>query len=259
MVTSIVLTGTYKIGISATGKIKTPDNITIDLKDIPFVRYRFQTYGEEQYKFIQENKKNFPCVHIVEIELDTNTVDIINKITEMDDMIGKIVYIPINDNHIINGFSDEELQLIKDVSDCEFDRLAIKDKSTTLQSIALTKLKKQVSGASGIEENEIAVCGGAYCFMNGNACLTAVRAREMLAKYSERDDVVVPSANHEGKIDAVDSNDVCTNKCGCIRYHIYNSDMPAPASKSVGKKSDSEDKKVQEPKKKDPGYDKIEW
>lgn len=265
MVTSIVLKGTYQIGISATGKIKTPDGITVDIKDVPFVRYRFSEYGDNELKFIIENKKKFPCVHVVEIELNNNTADLLDKITEMDDMIGKLVYIPITNQHVESGLSEDELSLISSIVDCDFDRLIIKDKSTTLHSVALSKLKKQIRAVTDIPDNEIGVCGGACCFMDGNACLTAVRAREMLAKYSERDDIVVPSANHEGKIDTIDSNSECTNKCGCIRYHVYNSDMPAPVSKGSSKGTKSSKKegdsqsKSKEPKRMDKGYTKIEW
>ncbi len=268
MVTSIVLTGTYNIGISATGKIKTPDNITIDIKDIPFVRYRFDSYTEKELAFIQENKKNFPCVHVAEVTLSEDTQDILDKLTDFDEMLAKLVYVDITDENVKDGLTEEQLNLIEDILDCDFDRLIVRDKSSSLHSIALGKIKKQIKELTDIPENEIGVCGGPCCFVDGNACLTALRARELMAKYSERDDIVVPSANHEGRLDSIDIDKSCTNSCGCIRYHIYNCDMPAPSSKSSGikkeakKKSDSSTENVKDKKQKvnkAKGYNIINW
>lgn len=237
MVTSIVLTGMYDIGVSSTGKIKTPDGNVVELKDIPFVRYRFQHYGEEELKFIMNNKKKFPCVHVVEITLDSDTADTLNKIEELETNLGVMVYVDVTDTEVANkGFSEETEELLEDISECKFDRLNIRDKSTSLFSVDLMKLKKELRSLTGIKEDEIGVCGGPMCFINGNACLTAVKAREMLAKYSEHDDSVVPSANHEGKMDNADNIESCVNRCGCIRYHIFNHDMEAPATKSQGTK-----------------------
>lgn len=232
MVTSIVLTGMFNIGISSTGKIKTPDGVTVALNDIPFVRYRFEQYGEKELAFIKENKQKFPCVHIVELALNEETFKIIDTLDDMDDSIGKIIYVDVTDKEVIDGFSDSTIKLLNDLSGYDFDRLSIRDKSDTLFPLALNRLKKQIKEAYQIKEDDIGVCGGPCCFTNGNACLTALKARELLEKYSMQDDVVVPSANHEGKIDNADNMESCTNKCGCIRYHVYSKDVAAPSGKS---------------------------
>lgn len=263
MVTSIVLTGRYNIGISETNKIKTPDNITIDVKDIPFVRYRFDSYNQDDIDFILNNKKQFSCVHLVEITLDENTPELLDDITNADEMIGKLVYVNVTDTEVNNGLSDETLDMLRNIEDHDYDRIIIRDKSTSLHSVALTRIKNQIKQTIDIGVDEIGVCGGACCFMDGNACLTAVRARELLAKYSEKDDMVVPSANHEGKLDTIDIENSCTNHCGCIRYHIYNSDMPAPTSRSH-KSSDKSNKEKKlsgkkEGTKKAVGYTVVEW
>ena len=271
MVTSIVLTGKYNIGISSSNKILTPDGITINLKDIPFVRYRFDSYGPEEIAFIQENKKKFPCVHIVEVMLDGNTKNVLDTISDMDEMIGKIVYVPVYNEDVSTGISQNMLELVQSIKDCDFDRLMIKDKSDTLYALTINRIKKQIASVSGFKENDIGVCGGPGCFANGQACLTAVRAREMLAQYSERDDIVVPSSNHEGKMDSADDLESCTNHCGCIRYHVYTSNMDAPISESKGKKGKAnkskdtntekkettKEKKVSKPKLK--GFVEVDW
>lgn len=242
MITSIVLTGMYNIGISDTGKIKTPDGVTISIKDIPFVRYRFDTYGEKELDFIKKNKEKFPCVHLVELTLNDDTVDIAEAIEEMDENIARIVYVPVTDAEVSRGLTDKQLEILGEVGELEIDRIMIKDKSNSMYELALDKLKKQVKEASGSELQDIGCCGGPCAFYSGNACLTALHAREILARYSERDDIVVPSANHEGNIDKLDHQDSCVNRCGCIRYHVYNSDMPAPMSKTSREKKSTSKK-----------------
>lgn len=274
MITGIALTGMYKIGISASNKIKTPDGVIVDLEKIPFVRYRFQKYGEEELKFIVENKKRFPCAHIVEIVLDENTFDTINAIEDMDDMIAKIIYVDITDKEVTDGLSDETIELLEQLPEYNFDRLSIRDKSDTLFQLALDRLKRQVKEATDIREKDIGVCGGPCCFMDGNACLTALRAREIVSMYSNQENDAVSSANHEGKLENVDDLDYCVNKCGCVRYHIFNKDTEAPSSrqsgtdktKKVSVKVDGTDKTIEnevaekKPKVSKPkGYATIKW
>ena len=87
MVTSLVLTGTYNIGIS-NDKIKTPDGVTINLKDVPFIRYRFSKYGDTEIDFIKQNMQKFNCLHIAEITVDEDTIDTIEAVRDISDKIG---------------------------------------------------------------------------------------------------------------------------------------------------------------------------
>lgn len=266
MVTSIVLTGMYNIGISDSGKIKTPDGVTINIKDIPFVRYRFNSYGEDELNFIKKNKEKFPCVHLVEIPLNNDATNIAEAIEDMDENIARIVYVTITDEEVKNGLTDKQIELLEAIGEYEVDRIMLKDKSSSMYELALDKLKKQAAKASGFEIQDIGCCGGPCSFYNQNACLTAVHAREILARYSERDDIVVPSANHEGNFDKIETQEPCVNRCGCIRYHVYNSDMPAPISKSVKEKKVStkkssntgnKEKKAKKPK--SAGYEAVDF
>lgn len=238
MVTSIVLTGRHNIGISQSGKIKTPDGVLVDIKDIPFVRYRFNEYVEEDLQFIADNMKKFPCVHLIELNVNENGLWMLEQVNLAELNIAKMLYMSVGDTEVANGFSDEALDTLEEMCDHDFDKVNLKDNSTTLYPSAVDKLKAEVSDITNIPVNEIGVCGGPCCFINGNACLTAVKARELLAAYSDDEDsCVVPSANHEGNLDKLDNAVDCVNKCGCIRYHVFTSDMEAPASKSSGKKA----------------------
>lgn len=280
MVTSIVLTGMYDIGISANNKIKTPDGTVIDLKDVPFVRYRFEKYGEEELKFIANNKKKFKCVHLVEIDIAEDTPAVIDKLNEISKNIAVMLYVDVTDQVVVDKtFSDEMIEWMENAADCTFERINLRDKSTSMFNSDLDILKKETAQIMGVRPKEVGVCGGPLCFMDGNACITAVKAREILANYSDTDDVVVPSANHEAKIGANESEmNFCLNKCGCIRYHVFNCDTAAPASKSVkapgetkkvkvttpdGEKDiEKKDKETKEKKPKAPklkGYVEVDW
>jgi hypothetical protein len=50
------------------------------------------------------------------------------------------------------------------------------------------------------------------------------------------DDMVVPSANHERRVDTIDESNDCINRCGCIRYYIFNHDTEAPSVRTPGTK-----------------------
>ena len=266
MITSIVLTGKYNIGISTSNKIKLPNGVIVDVKDIPFVRYRFDTYGDNEFDFIKANKKKFPCVHLMEITLDENTESVLNRVEEENLNIATMVYVPVGDNEVLHGLSDGTIDLLEAVGDCEFDRINIKDVSTSLYNLKVEEFKKDIADAVGVNANKVGVCGGPCCFIDGNACLTAVKARELLAKYSDIDNPVVPSANHEGSLDKLDTAVGCVNRCGCIRYHVFNADSEAPASKMAkAPKKESEPNVKAEPKEKKPkvvkpkGYVITNW
>lgn len=225
LITSIVLTGCHNIGVNNNNKIKIDDNI-IAMKEIPFVRYRFNSYGESEIKFIERNMKRFVGpVHMAEIPLSVNT----NTEAEALDGLGNIVkflYIDVTDSDIENGFSADTIDLLENLGDAYFDRYMLKDKSSQMYQIAADRLKDQIADILDVEPEEIGVCGSPISFRGsegeiGQACLTAVKARELLAEYSENVDLV-PSANHE-----------CMDCCGCIRYIVVEHDIPAMANKQT--------------------------
>ena len=274
MVTGILLTGTYNVGINTNGKLKTPNGTTISINDVPFVRYRFNQYGPAEMEFIQNNMKRFQCLNIIDIELNSQTCNILEDIENRELNIAKFIMIPITNEEILHGLSSDVMEYLDNLSGYEVDRIVLKDVSNNSFPEALNRFRSEIAKMSslrsmGIKELNIGICGGPYCF-SGDACLTAVRARELMAKYSERKDDVVPSANHEGKLDNVNFEG-CTNTCGCIRYHVYKHDVEAPAIKKEAKETSEnssdtkEEKKETVKKEKEPkvvkpkGYTTIAW
>ena len=236
MVTSIVLTGMYNIGIS-NGKVKTPDGVTIDVKNVPLIRYRFHHYGEAELKYIKNSMEKFDCVHIAEVDVTDDTLDTLEAIRNLTDNIGIMLYLDVDNSIVMNGIDENVYSILNTALDYDIDYVNLRDKSTTLDGSSISRLIKQITSNTDLDKDEIGICGGPCCFYDNRACLTAVKARNIMAKYSNRDDIVVPSANHEGKLDNLDNLANCVNKCGCIRYHIYNHDVDAPASKSAKQSS----------------------
>ena len=239
MVASLVLTGKFDIGVNTKGKVKV-DGHLISVDDIPFIRYRFPNYGPEEFEFIKKNMAKFSRpVHLAEITIGNDTADVLTTFEE----IGKIatfVYIPVTDDNIANGLGDNVHQYLEDISECYFDRIMIKDNTSMMYPLAAEKIKLEISEYCDFKSSDIGICGSSLSFRCGDepgqACLTAVWARTIMANYASADDIVVPTASHESM-----------DCCGCIRYFVVSSDLPAPLS-SKEKSEASKDGKADKPK-----------
>ena len=110
------------------------------------------------------------------------------------------------------------------------DRIMLKDNTITMDTLASIRMKKNVYELfgeqleGGKDYKDIGICQSPLSFSDGNACLTAIRARELSAKYSNDEELALPSANHE-----------CMNTCGCIRYMVIDKDIKNDNIKVVPK------------------------
>lgn len=241
MISSIVLTGKHNIGINQNGKIKVNDQLLDVNSDIPFVRYRFESYGNEEYEYIKSMMQKFKIsTHLVEINLSENSRNTVDYFVNNIGNIAKYIYITVNDNDVINGLSEETLKLIETLKGSQVDRYMLKDKSTMLDTVAAKHIIKQCCAILGVKDNTFGVCSSPLSFGDWS-CLTAVKARELMSIYSTTADVALPSANHQ-----------CMNCCGCIRHMIIESDLEAPLDtkqKNTKKSGESSgDKKSNKPK-----------
>lgn len=241
MITSIVITDKYSIGVNSNNKIKV-DGHLISISEIPFIRYRFENYGQAEIDYIKSNQDKFKGpIHMAEIKLKPGCSDILESMEDMEYLV-KFIYVEVDDFDIANGLKDETVELLESITDYFFDRVMIKDNSSMMYPLAAERLKIAIEQALGntVQASDIGVCGSPLSFrhsdVEGQACLTAVWARKLMAEYSESDDIVVPSASHE-----------CMTCCGCIKYLVVNTDLPAPLSTKEKSAANSE-KKVKEPK-----------
>ena len=240
MISSIVVTGCHSIGINSANKIEVEGNVLSIDKEIPFVRYRFNNYDDNSIAYINAMKTKFvKSTHLVEINISElgsqNTLEILQKINTNIESIAKFLYITITDENVQSGMIDQSIVNTL-VSSLQFgiDRIMLKDKSNTLDMMATKKLIRQLMSATKLSEDTFGVCSSPLSF-GDLACFTAIKAREIMSKYSAVADVALPTANHQ-----------CMNCCGCARYIVVSTDTQAPvetATKTSKPKSENVENK----------------
>lgn len=223
MITSIVVTDCYSIGMNSSGKIKVNDNVLSVEKDIPFIRYRFDAYDDAKLDYISKMMEQFKySTHLAEIKMDDNTKDVVAHLADRFTNVAKYIYIDVTDEDVERGMIQPKYtEQLKELASIGIDRVMFKDKSTSLNTVYAKSIIKSAKNATGINEDDFGICGSPLSF-GEMCCLTAVKARELMSLYSTVADVALPSANHQ-----------CMNCCGCIRYMVVSDNLLAPADAKV--------------------------
>lgn len=223
MISSIVVSGEYNIGVNANGKFQMGD-IEMSVKDVPFVRYRFHEATEATVDYILGMMKKFNySAHLLECRGIPE--EMIAYIQEKIPSLIIYYYMEVSDDVVESTeFPETELDmLLEATSTVSIQRIMLDDRSNTLDAISLGRLKALISNVTGFQKEDIGVCGSPLSF-GDNCCLTAVKARELASIYCKNNDFPLPTAKHQSM-----------NCCGCIRYYVYNSDCEAPMVKKGGK------------------------
>lgn len=232
MIVSLRMRDRHKIGVNSSGKLEIDGN-KLSIKDIPFLRFRFNSYGDEEIQYIKEMAKKFSCsTMLAEVELDENTLENVKRLREEIVDIAVFVYTDIYGVEAEQEeLEDTKLELLTDLADeVDIDRICLRDRTDSLDYVELKKLVENTASETFIDEEDFAICESPLSF-GEMACLTAVKARELMANYSKIDDVPLPSANHQ------------KGCCGCIQFLNIEKDYEAPAEskKAATKKTDSSD------------------
>lgn len=221
MITSIVLPERYKIGVDKFGKFNL-DDIKLSIRDIPFVRYRFKEYSLDDVGYIKNMINTFSySTHLMEVDMEGNFDSSIEQMVDAIENLVVFVYIDV-DNEIVasENFREDQIEnlhkLIKVMPYVE--RVMIRDKSTTMHKISGDKLKKILCNTLKIKDNMVGFCQSPLSMIEGQACLTAAKARELATNYNNNEDCPVPSANHERRTSYCDC-------CGCIKYEVVTHDI----------------------------------
>lgn len=232
MVTSIVLTGRHTLNINSFNKLKAGDNIISIEKDIPFVRYRFGVYTDADFQYIISTMDKLKySTHLIELNLDTNTATNLEWLKNNIANIARFIYIDVTDEDVTRGgLTTDTLNLLMGIVQYNVDRVMLKDKSTKLDIVTAKKIIDALSKQTGIKRDNFGVCSSPLSF-GDMCCLTAVRAREIMAVYSLIADVALPTANHQ-----------CMNRCGCIRYIVIDSDTDVISESKANAKKESKSK-----------------
>lgn len=226
MITSLMLKEKFDIEVDSNGNFYYREELgakgtKLKISDIPFVRYRFKTFNDEELAYIDKMKSIFiNSIHLVEIKLNDRITEEFNRVRDRFDNVAIYVYMEINNENVgIEEFNENQLNQLnklKAVTDT-LDRFILKDKSDTLYTVAANKLKSTASKLLNIEENMIGICSSPVSFVDNNKCLSALQARELASLYAENDTFALPTSNHE-----------CMNCGGCIRYKIVNNNLELP-------------------------------
>ena len=207
------------VGMSKEGRFKIDKDI-LSIKDVPFVRYRFTRFGTDVIEFMKDNKSKFTnSVHLAEISVTDETtaaVEDFNAVMQSMQNVAIFVYVDVTDADVASvTIQEEKLQVIESlVKTGAVQRLCLRDRSTTLNAESFAHLVKMLMSRVGVKEDFIGICESPLSFDN-RACLTAEKARELMAIFVNSEEDVVPvSANHQ-----------CMECCNCIRHRVVTQDI----------------------------------
>lgn len=225
MISSIVLKDRYNINLNSKNRIIV-EGVELSYADVPFVRYRFDKYSKEDLEYISKVKNKFnKSTHLVEITVKDDDVSILEFLEALPSGVAKYLYVDLTDEDVSNCAIRSEISsiLCRAVS-YDIDRIMIRDRSTTLDMVTFKEIVKSLMRLTRLSEDKFGVCSSPLSFSD-LACLTAVKARELMSKYSDTTDVALPSSNHQ-----------CMNCCGCIRYIVATKDIIAAPEKDTVKR-----------------------
>lgn len=232
MITNLMIKGKYKIETDKFGNFVVQGK-KLNIKKIPFVRYRLTCYGETEIEYIKSMKRVFcHSVHLVEVLLGKDVVDEVKRIKGTFSKIPVYLIINISDDKL-NGLPKEDLRLLESCAenDIEFDGVTLYDTSSKLSPIEANRLRKQISDCLSISMKDIGICNSPLSNLEENACLTAVKAREIAMDYYDGfGEWPLPTANHQSM-----------ECCCCIRHIDVNEDIVCH-SRSKGEKEGNENK-----------------
>jgi len=231
MIVSLVLKDRYALCADNNGKFIL-EGKKLSIKDIPFIRYRFDDYSESDIEYIRNAMNVFKhSTHLAEVTIKDGYVDTVKMLNDNFENLAVYLYLNIYDSHVQScALTEKDLELLAGTGEIIYDRLMIKDRSNSLHAVSSVKLKNQIAKATGFESSGIGICDSPLSF-GPDACLTAVKARELSSIYCQNDECALPSANHE-----------CMNRCGCIKYIEVGGNLKIPVPKTVGVKKEKVEK-----------------
>lgn len=213
-------------------------------KDIPFVRYQLNTIDEDAVKWIASVKKEFnKSVHLVEIPFSIDTIQQIEMILLEDSKIAIYVQFPVNDSmcdnleSLLTGAADYLKVLFTKI-----DGFILLDRTTILDMNTFRNFMDVCRKVTGLKlkDDFFGLCGSPYS-CSPYACLTAVKARALQAKYCSNGEVALPTSNHQD-----------TNVCSCIRHFVVEEDLVGTGAKESAGDSILGAMNAPEPAKKQP-------
>ena len=255
--------GRFSVTRVVDGEIKMVD---FSKKEVPFVIWRMDNYLE-----LKENPNNLintvkmmdTSLNIFEFYLSSKEenyceyqVELIKGLSEqygfkaikflrvdLDENLYNCIMRAINGN--FNSDDNEMNMLTRIINICRnygFEKLVITEKIDVLETESANKLVECLEKMLNIE---VSLCCSFMSKANGGKrfnCLNAVYARELLAKYGDNDDPVLPTMNHQDM-----------EECACMRFTpVTTENITYKEEVEKKEKSVSTEKKEKAPKKTKP-------
>lgn len=225
MTSSIVFTERIKVEFDKKGKFNYTDlneTYTFERNEIPFVRYRFKKYGVAEIAYIRENIKRFNhSAHLAEVCLSDTSAKEIELLSSLEE-VAIFIYIDLHKDNILAKNLDETnkklLESIKEHCLDKIERVMLRDKDNMLHMLVIRPLIKNISVYLGLSESKIGFCSCAFS-IDGMCCLTAERARDIAARYSNNKSFAIATNAVEGK------NMEYQHGCCCIKHIIISHDI----------------------------------
>lgn len=225
MTSSIVFTERIKVEFDKKGKFNYTDlneTYTFERSEIPFVRYRFKKYGMAEIAYIKENLKRFNhSAHLAEVCLSETSVKEIELLSSLEE-VAIFIYIDLHkDNILAKNLDEANKKLLEPIkSHCldKIERVMLKDKDNMLHMLVIRPIIKNISVYLGVNENKIGFCSCSFS-IDGMCCLTAERARDIAARYSNNKSFAIATNAVEGK------NIEYQPGCCCIKHIIISHDI----------------------------------
>lgn len=249
MITCLMFKNMYNVSVNDSGKFNliVPDEdggTKVEKQatsEIPFVRYRFEKFGATELAYIKKMQGIFKhSAHLAEVSVSAddsgdNFEEVTGYIKELKESLEKVcvfVYLNVTDEWMTYASENKDglpygvEDFLYDLDDFGVDQFCLRDKTTAAGAIQMNDIRKRVADivyGDTRRLNSIALCESPLSF-NGDetACLTAVKARELMAIYCNDElEQPTPSANHQ-----------CMACCGCIKYIEITSDIEAAGTKA---------------------------
>lgn len=227
MTSSIVLTERIKVEFDKRGKfnytdLESNETYTFERGEIPFVRYRFSKYGMAEIAYIKESLKKFNhSAHLAEVSLSETSVKEIELLSSLAE-VAIFLYIDLHkDNILAKNLDEANKKLLEPIkSHCldKVERVMLKDKDNMLHMLVTRPIIKNISVYLGLNENKIGFCSCAFS-IDGMCCLTAERARDIAARYSNNKSFAIATNAVEGR------NIEYQPGCCCIKHIIISHDI----------------------------------
>lgn len=238
MVTSLRLSGMYTVHVNSKRNFSIGEKTFNIDKDIPIVRYSFKAYEEAEIAYIKKMMELFEKqTHIVEVNVTSNLGEVLAKLEEHLPNVAKFIRVEVTDEVVKNGIDcNNDFGFLMMACGHAVDQVVLVDKSTSLDYLHCEKIIDTLSKRMGLSKIKFGICESPLS-MGERACLTAVKAREIMSKYGD-ESAPLPSANHQSM-----------NECGCIRYLQIDADTKPMAEKVTNTTSESGEKTVRAVKK----------